>query len=456
MQHLISINNSVRLITLVSLAALATAGCGDDPEFDLAGRASAIVNGVDDNGHPTVGRIAGGAEGHCTATLIGPKTVLTAGHCLTKKGPGYIVFPVSVSFSGGLSTHDAASAVVHPNYGKYYYSADIGIVRLKEVVTGINPTPLSSAVPKIGDKALLVGFGITATGAWGTSGVKRMAGNTISAMSNDNITFTGSNGTSGNLCSGDSGGPTFVKQGGQDVIIGVHSTGSVPCGHSGNDIRVDLYRAWIIKEAKGDVGNTKDAQSPSVIISSPGEYEAVSTNFSVAIQATDNVGVDRVVVKLDGAQVGQGTKAPFSFPLKDVKPGSRRISATAYDKAGNTASDSVDVIVSKSATKAAMGAACTNDSDCVSGLCVAAPGGTGRICSDTCDPANDSCPKGYSCGKAGGRNVCLPPVSQPDDPADRGGCAYGGAASGAGGATLVWALLLGLMLRRRGRAATSS
>ena len=445
MQYLI--NSS--LITLIITVTLAPLGCGDDLEFSLAQLAPAIVNGVEDSGHPTVGRIAGGAEGHCTATLIGPKTVLTAAHCLTKKGPGFIVFPVSVSFSGGLSTYEAASAVVHPNYGKYYYSSDLGVVRLKQAVPGLNPTPLSKVAPKVGQQVLLVGFGITATGAWGTSGVKRMAGNTIKSMTNDAISFEGSTGITGNLCSGDSGGPTFAKQGGQDVVIGVHSTGSVPCGQAGNDIRVDLYRDWIIKESQGDVGNTNDALPPTVIITSPGEYAAVDTSFSVKVQATDNVGVVRVVVKVDGVTAGQITAAPYTVQLKNIKPGNRRITATAWDKVGNTAQDMVDVIVSASISKAGMGAACTGNSDCVSGLCVDHPSGTKRICSDTCDPANDKCPKGYTCGTAGGRNVCLPPFTEPDPPPGRGGCTLGEGSFGEGWSLLVALLVLSLWRRRR-------
>ncbi len=448
MQHLIFCHISNTLFTLVLLAALASAGCGDDMDWSFAEQAPAIVNGVDDAGHPTVGRIAGGAEGHCTATLIGPKTVLTAAHCLTKKGPGFIVYPISVSFAGGLSSYEAKSAVVHPSYGKYYYSGDIGIVRLKQVVPDLSPSPLTNTKPKVGEKVVLVGFGISATGAWGTAGVKRMAGNTIHSMSNDNITFQGSSGKTGNLCSGDSGGPTFRPEGGQDVVIGVHSTGSVPCGQSGNDIRVDLYRDWIIKEAKGDVGNTKDMQAPSIYISSPTEYESVGTSFTVKVSASDNVGVASVRYRVDGKSVGLSSKAPFSFELKNLKPGTRRITAAAWDKANNSATDKVDVIVSTASKKAAMGEACTGNADCVSGLCVDHPSGKSRFCTDTCDPDNSTCPTGYTCGKAGGRNVCRPPFTEPDAPADRGGCAYGGG-TGAAGAGLIFALVLGLAARRR-------
>ena len=432
-------------LTPVFLLTVTVACGGEDPELALGWDAPAIVNGTKDTGHTSVGRIAGGAEGHCTATLIGPRTLLTAAHCLTNKGPGYIVMPISFSFSG-LDTYDAESAVVHPSYGQYYFSYDIGVVRLKQVVTKQTPSPLASAAPKVGQKAVLVGYGITGTGKY-DSGVKRVGTNTISYLNKDYLSFSGSSGSSSNLCSGDSGGPSFGTENGKEVIIGVHSTGSVPCGTSGNDMRVDIYRDWIIKSSKGDVGNTKDLQKPTVYILSPTDYDVLETAFKVRVQASDNVGVVRVELKVDNKKVAQLTAPPFEFSLKNVAQGSRRISALAFDKAGNGAQDNVDVIVTAQSAKAAFGAPCTTDTDCKTGLCVDRPSGTGRFCTDTCDPADDKCPEGYSCQAAGGRNVCMPPPDDSEPPTTERGCAVGHG-SPAAGFTLLLLLLLAIRRRR--------
>jgi thermitase len=57
----------------------------------------------------------------------------------------------------------------------------------------------------------------------------------------------------------------------------------------------------------------------------------------VAVNAFDNVGVDRVELKANGTVVGVDTAAPFSFSWNStgVANGMNTLVATAYDKAGN-------------------------------------------------------------------------------------------------------------------------
>jgi hypothetical protein len=46
-------------------------------------------------------------------------------------------------------------------------------------------------------------------------------------------------------CSGDSGGPSFARIGGREVIVGVVSNGDERCAAYNNDTRVDTYATWI-------------------------------------------------------------------------------------------------------------------------------------------------------------------------------------------------------------------
>jgi subtilisin family serine protease len=96
-----------------------------------------------------------------------------------------------------------------------------------------------------------------------------------------------------------------------------------------------------------------DTQAPTSAITSPSASSSVSGNVTVAVNATDNVGVDRVELKANGTVVGVDSAAPFSFTWNSagVPNGMNTLVATAYDKAGNaTASAPVAVNVANAST----------------------------------------------------------------------------------------------------------
>jgi hypothetical protein len=100
-------------------------------------------------------------------------------------------------------------------------------------------------------------------------------------------------------------------------------------------------------------GGTVDTQPPSAAISSPAASSSVSGNVTVAVNAADNVGVDRVELKANGTVVGVDSASPFSFSWNStgVPNGMNTLVATAFDKAGNaTASPPVSVNVANATT----------------------------------------------------------------------------------------------------------
>ncbi|WP_223754142.1 Ig-like domain-containing protein [Myxococcus sp. RHSTA-1-4] len=82
-----------------------------------------------------------------------------------------------------------------------------------------------------------------------------------------------------------------------------------------------------------------DTSAPEVQITAPVAGETVSGPFTVRMSATDDVGVTRVHVELDGAQVGEAdVAAPWSVTLdtEALQPyGTRQLTAVARDAAGN-------------------------------------------------------------------------------------------------------------------------
>ncbi len=91
-----------------------------------------------------------------------------------------------------------------------------------------------------------------------------------------------------------------------------------------------------------------DTTAPSVSITAPANGATVSGTTTVSASASDNVGVDRVEFKVDGALKFTDYTSPFSFNWDTTtsSDGSHTVSAIAYDAAGNSATDSVTVTVS--------------------------------------------------------------------------------------------------------------
>lgn len=92
-----------------------------------------------------------------------------------------------------------------------------------------------------------------------------------------------------------------------------------------------------------------DTTAPQISIISP-TGGTVSGNVSVRVNATDDVGVTRVELDVDGRQVSSSTSAPFTTSWntrpKNVARGNHTLQVRAYDAAGNVGT-SAPVIVTK-------------------------------------------------------------------------------------------------------------
>lgn len=97
------------------------------------------------------------------------------------------------------------------------------------------------------------------------------------------------------------------------------------------------------------VGSSSDTAPPAVSITSPAPGSTVSGTISVAVDASDNVGVVGVQFKYDGINLdAEDTTAPYSATAHtgNVPNGSYTLTAVARDAAGNrTTSAPVTIIV---------------------------------------------------------------------------------------------------------------
>lgn len=351
------------LLASLGLAALLT-GCGETGVLTLLDPVDStkerIVNGqvIPLTDHPAVGKLTHSGS-LCTATLIGKKTVVTASHCVSPGSTHY--------FEVGGTKYQAAWAKRHPQYGSGY-SNDIAIVMLNEAPP-VEPAMMNITPVAQGLELTIVGFG--KTGEWSNdAGTKRKTQNTASSVTSTHISFQGASGSVGNICNGDSGGPSFATVGGHYVQVGVHSTKSGSCGSGGNDIRIDAYQDWVEQTAGGDVvkpgstpsnpptnpsnppdpsnppGGTQpgDTSAPQVAITAPAALADVAPQVSVKTAINDDVAVTKVELHIGDTLAATLTAPPYDFAVT-LPAGPQTIRIYAFDAAGNKGEASVAVTV---------------------------------------------------------------------------------------------------------------
>lgn len=197
---------------------------------------------------PMVGRIGRRGDG----TLIGPRWVLTAAHVAL----GADRAGVAVQFGG--RPYQIARVVIHPEW-RELGPHDIGLIELREPVTGVATAALYRGRDEAGQLAVLVGHGDTRTGRggpWQSDGRVRGAHSRVQRADDHHLVFTfrrppGGEALEGAPGRGDSGGPALLVRGDTVFVAGISSAGfdgeNGPGTYGAVDhfTRVARYTGWI-------------------------------------------------------------------------------------------------------------------------------------------------------------------------------------------------------------------
>jgi len=242
---------------MVAGILVAAGGCGPKSEGDastLKIRNGAVV--APSAGGPervsTVGIVARKANGGtyiCSAALVGPKLLATAGHCVVAGATLKAFFGTDVdAVDAAAQLVSISSSLVHDGYRAVTGDLpphDIALLTLaRNAPASAKVIPLlpDDATIEAGSTVRLAGFGITQIG--GDSGRLRYVDTTyVGEDAQQRLLIQ--DGLRRGACSGDSGGPLFVKHAGGWHVAGVLSGGPIPCRGINVYTSLRAYREFV-------------------------------------------------------------------------------------------------------------------------------------------------------------------------------------------------------------------
>ncbi|MGC4119505.1 MAG: serine protease [Myxococcales bacterium] len=319
-----------------------------------------ITNGVVDDvpSHIAVVAMNHGSRFACSGTLISPRVVLTAAHCVKGTAPSVITIGFGANVDDpSMKWVKVVDAKPHPYYSEGSLANDIAVVRLaSSAPEGVAPIPFlpstkALTAANLGDTVEFSGFGEDEHGGYG---VKLKVSDTLDLICErrGGCPWAGETAPQNSLCydqqpggpcSGDSGGPAFLTVDGIEYVVGVTSWGDTACVSDGCSTNATPYEDWI----NGYIGAAGTAEDGAPCT----EGKQCLSSFCADGVCCSSACTDECMgCSLAVGATADGTCSPVTEPCDDGKQ-------------------------------------CTVDDQCVAGRCVGTP---------SC-PAPDSCHLGSTC-----------------------------------------------------------
>lgn len=254
-------------LAFAALGGALLAGCAptEAPEPTVGERADAIRNGTRE---PQVIRLTEGEKlaigwlhpagqpgnNFCTGTLVHPRVVATAEHCISGQQGNRLGFGIGLDPSAPVASFRVQSAIAHPR-------VDAALLVLEQDAVAAVPELEPIAFNRAALPNALVGTEVEA-GGYGETYDRNRSGRYFAVVqliqiANDEIVVDG-RGRQG-ICFGDSGGPVIANlDGGPPKVLGVESWGDPSCLGVDHLTRLDRLADWIDQNTPADPGGPVD------------------------------------------------------------------------------------------------------------------------------------------------------------------------------------------------------
>lgn len=195
-----------------------------------------IIGGryADDGEFPEVVYISNG-EARCSASIIGPRTLLTAAHCINDEGAVKPVstMPYDYVVHARKETYRATCTISDKWTGdQHKFEHDMALCLIDHKLT-IKPATVvaQGEGPQVGETVTHVGFGcVTSRGRGGNDGRLKIGEANVYQLSDGDESYCWESKGDG-ICYGDSGGPGYRRlteaKTQQHIVLGVNSRGNI-------------------------------------------------------------------------------------------------------------------------------------------------------------------------------------------------------------------------------------
>ncbi len=268
-------------------------------------------------------RITSNGSG-CTATIVGPRVIITAAHCAT---------------NGAIArfTYDGKSyqATIRrsPLYPGRDHDIAVGVVN--EDIVGAAPMRIGGAA-EVRQEITLLGYGCTRPpGNGGNDGVLRIGKSAIVGFSGFDMVSRSPGGAA--LCFGDSGGPAFLMGGGGTVLLGINSKGNIQ--DTNYNARLDRKESTdFLKTFSATICGINSecggepAGEPSCVLTANPSTARVNEGISLVLTAQNSVSgeIDGKTVNVPNGELRLATPSIGTFRAQAVVKSSSGKAASCF------------------------------------------------------------------------------------------------------------------------------